>query len=140
MAQRIDDVDILRLRAEGMGHVEIAAALGCTTSVVSAQLARAREQARRDMANIAGERLVVADARIEWMLDKVAKMIASDIGFDDKKYKVAIALLERQAKMLGYDRQPDPNKGTEDWMEKASKEKLVEYAEELGLSVPTTFD
>jgi IS30 family transposase len=143
MAQRIEDVDILRMRAAGMDYGEISEALGVSRSTAHTHVQRAIEQARRDMAAIAQDRLALADARLEWMIEKVSRMIAVDCSasvFDDKKYKIVIGLLERQAKTLGYDRVKDANKGTDDWMTTASPEKLKEYAEELGLRVPSTFD
>lgn len=130
------------LRVRGKTYAEIAEALGISRATAHACVQRAIEQARRDVAKTAQERLAVADARIEWLIDRVARMIATDECFDDKKYKIVISLLERQAKMLGYDRgaKKDGYDETGDWMETAAPEKLREYAEELGLRVPSTFD
>ncbi len=145
MPQRMEDVDILRMRAEGKDYGEIAETLGISRSSAHTAVQRAIEQARRDMAAIAQDRLALADVRLEWMIERVSRMIAADCEsdpplFDEKKYKVVIGLLERQAKTLGYDRVKDANRGTDDWMATASPDKLREYAEELGLKVPTTFD
>lgn len=133
----MEDADILRLRAEGLGYGEIAERLKISRSTAHDAVQKAVESARREMAGIAAERLAVADARIEWLIDKVARMIATDEKFDDRKYKVVISLLERQAKMLGYDKEKarGPHEDTGDWLATASEEKLREYANELAESL-----
>jgi len=131
--------DVLALRAQGKTYPEIGSALGLSPSQVREAIDEATAETRERISELADERMVTADARIEWLLDKVSKLIAEDQGFDEKKYKVAIALLERQARLLGYDRRTEPGAIGGNWLDGQPPSKLRQIADDLGLKLPDAF-
>lgn len=130
---------IVGLRAEGKTYQEIADELGFSFTTVRREIEAYTADARERAADIAAERMALADARIEWLIERVSKAIATDEGFDAKKYKIAIELLTRQARLLGYDREPQAATTGDNWLNTAPPPELKRYAKELGLEIPETF-
>lgn len=135
------DAEIFALKAKGKTYKEISEALGIDPVELRERFRDAAADLRRRLADVAEERALVADYRIEWLLEKLAKMIDLDAdSFDEKKWKTFLALLERQAKMFGYDKQREVSKDpARDAFAAAKISKLREYARDLGLTIPETF-
>ncbi len=135
-----DDARIVEMKAQGHTHKEIAAELGIPVRTVADRLKDAAMDARRRVAEVAEERAAMQDARVEWLIQKVSEMIRTDGAvFDEKKWKVAIQLLERQAKLFGIDRAKDAGDRAGDWLSSATEQTLRDEAEKLGLKIPEKF-
>lgn len=63
------------------------------------------------------------------------------IKFDDRPFRVAVAIFERQARLLGLDvgRERD-TKGPTGWLDQAPIQQVVDYAKSLGMKTPGLFE
>ncbi len=135
-----DDSEILAMKAAGKTNAEICEHFGIDGTELRERLTDAAADFRRRLADVAEGRALLADARIEWMLEKLTAMIASDSVFDDRKWKVAILLLDRQAKLFGLDKAKESSVDLSlKSFDGVPEAKLKEYATDLGLNLPETF-
>lgn len=62
-------------------------------------------------------------------------------GFDDRPFRVAVAIFDRQAKLMGMDRGgTKADKSVTGWMDGAPIEQVVDYAKSLKMNIPTQFE
>lgn len=64
------------------------------------------------------------------------------VKFDDRPFRVAVMIMDRQAKLLGMDRGAghDPRRGPADWLDGAPIEQVVDYAKQLKMKIPSEFE
>lgn len=62
------------------------------------------------------------------------------VKFDDRPFRVAVSLFERQAKLMGFDRDKAMvARGPSGWISEAPIEEVEAYAKQLKMNVPTQF-
>lgn len=62
------------------------------------------------------------------------------VPFDDKPFRVAVLICERQAKLMGFDKGASNSEKGKGWLDGAPIEEVVAYAKQLRMNVPTQFD
>ena len=137
-----EKADILRMRSGGLSMVEIAEQTGLSLATVMRRLKEIADDTRDRHVEIADEMFAVHQARLEALYRKINERIAQLEVFDDRVFRAAVMVLERQAKLLGLDREKrDTGRaGQNDWIESATADEVVRRAKELGINVPEKFD
>lgn len=129
--------EILRLRTElCWSYRAIADEVGTSIDNVRYYIKKYVNETKAKHLDMLDERFVSQDDTINYLLSLVLERLK--LGYDRDSIKLAITLLERQSKLHGLDRN-SKEMNQETWMEKASNEELVKYAESMGLRLPTNF-
>lgn len=72
---------------------------------------------------------------------QVAGANVTPVKFDDRPFRVAVAIFERQARLLGLDVGKDRDtKGPTGWLDQAPIQQVVDYAKQLKMNIPTQFE
>lgn len=133
---------------------------GISVRQVSRILRAGAEQVRADTAGIVAEQFHLQLARLERLYSIVEMeiqayeeyMIAvrearaagtniTPVKFDERPFRVAVLIMDRQAKLLGLDRGgigPSDRSPTR-WLDEAPIEEVVSYAKQLKMNLPTEF-
>lgn len=131
---------IIELRAQGKGVREIASLMNMSADGVTETIGRIAEWAREKLKGRTEELFLVHDHRLEALYRKVQARIDAmdDQVFDDKVFRVALLILERQSRLYGLDKKGSGGNNVKkySWIENASPTELIEKAEAAGLSVP----
>jgi hypothetical protein len=130
-------------RCKGENPAVTAARLGITGRQAYRILRAAAERTRDHMVEILEARLAEHDAKCEWLYDVCARKIQTLVDkneFDANVIRAAIAVLERQAKLLGLDKTKlKQGPGNADWMDTADDAALVRAADRMGIKLPESF-
>lgn len=132
-------------RREGKLYTEIGVLLGEPAVNVRRALAALRVATTNEALDVADEYFNLHIERLEALWATVSSTINALLGFDDRVFKVALAVLERQAKLLGLDRgsggrNPTPRPSRDkDWLSEATPSELIAEIESYGLEVPKRF-
>lgn len=63
------------------------------------------------------------------------------VSFDDRPFRIAVAIFERQARLLGLDVGKDRDtKGPTGWLDQAPIQQVIDYAKQLKMNIPTQFE
>lgn len=132
------------LRRVGFSRQEIATAMGLDISTVERLLSKVLKELQVANASRAEEAYQLQDMRLEELYRRVHELIVKAEGFDDRLFKTAITILERQAKLLGLDKttRSSPVKlaaRDQKWMDEATPSELVAEVESYGIEVPARF-
>lgn len=133
---------VISLRAAGVPAKEIADSLGLSVPRVYQYLAEATTAARERNVDLVEEMFLLHQERLERLFRLAQAHIDKCETFDDRAFRVAILILERQARLLGLDKTPEKpggKSGGYDWLENSTKEELIAEAERRGLRVPEKF-
>ena len=142
---------IVELRAKGMLPREIGPTVGMTENAVYQVLREAAEEVRDRMQERIEQRFMEHDARYEYMYRQVQDKLSAAVSPDGvalmtlSEYagllRAAVAILERQAKLLGLDRNPGGAGGQRkgDWLDSATPKQLIDLAAKYGLDTPGKF-
>jgi len=144
-----DDVDleerVLRQVALGKTFGEVALKLGLDTQTIVAVVNNATNRVRDHSHDVAAEAFMVQCVVLRrWLAilhTHIEKIAASELPFDDRPFRVAVAVCDRQAKLLGFDkdkRGDAADKG--DWIKNAPFEQVLVYAKQMNYNLPTKFD
>jgi hypothetical protein len=136
---------VLRMLAQGQNNVQIAEALGITARQAAARIKEVVDQAREDAAAHVKLRFTQHDERCEYLYRCCLKRINSanlkhSGEFDDKAIRAAVAVLDRQARLLGLDR--TANTGGQNfnvWLDNQSGADLERLARQYGIEIPRPF-
>lgn len=135
------------MRQDGINLPDIAVALGIPASVIQAGLRAMSVLRSKEGLEQAEEFFQLHLDRLEKLWANVQDRINKLEAFDDRVFKLAIQILERQSRLLGLDRGTsgggrvnNPGKKKEaDWLEEATPMELVTEIESYGLEVPARF-
>lgn len=135
---------VLKMRHDGKVLREIATELGVSYTSVKSAVATYRVQMSAEMLEVADEYFQLHVDRLEGLWARVQKELTALPQFDEKVFKVAIQILERQAKLLGLDRGNRAagvprTGGQKDWLAEATPSELIAEIESYGLQVPERF-
>lgn len=132
---------VVELRTQGYRAPEIANHLGLDQTTVNRHIKAAVEEFHKDITDVIRERTQTHDDRCEDLYSRIHAEIRHDPEFDPDKYRLAIAILERQSKLLGLDKAkvPGDNKNRQDWLAEATPAELEAEALRMGIPVPQKF-
>lgn len=139
---------VLKMLARGETNVKIGEALGITTKQAAARVKEVVEQAREDSRAHVLKRFTQHDERCEYLykvcLKRINKMNLKhqdgEWDFDDKAIRAAVAVLDRQARLLGLDK--SVNTGGQNfnaWLDNQSGADLERLARQYGIDLPEKF-
>lgn len=155
------DREIVEAATKGMRVHEIAAEFGLSDRQVSRILRDAAERVRADAAEVAADAFHLQRERLERMyrlvemeLQRYEQAMAGWLElpeadrrrmpaphFDDKPFRVAVMIFDRQARLMGFDRGGKVDTiGPSGWLDQAPIEQVAAYAKQLGMTLPTQFD
>jgi hypothetical protein len=130
---------VIRLRAEGKSTIQIGEKLGVPDRTVRNWLAEASAELRAENRAFAAEMFTIHQQRCEDLYARVRKKLKNQFSID--LVKVALLILDRQSRLLGLDRAGRGNTPmSNDWLENATTQELIDRAKELGVPVPEKFD
>lgn len=139
----IDADEILRLRAAGHTYSQIAQQTGVEERQAKRAVRDTVLAVRADLSDDVAEMFLLHHERLENLFRIVRERIENQPAFDDRPFKLAITILERQARLWALDRTgPAGNgkdKGTYDWLQNATPSDLIAEAERYGIKVPERF-
>lgn len=143
---------IIELRAQGVSVPKIVEQLAKDDTPLAYntvyQIVREYANAVRDEALQRGEeRFAEHDARYEYLYGQIQRRLAraaENDEYDDGKFaalvRAAVAVLDRQARLLGIDKVKTPNSPAQhDWLDRATPGQLVELAQKFELKLPEKF-
>jgi hypothetical protein len=132
---------VIRLRSEGKSSYEIGQTLGVPDRTVRNWLSEASQQVRAENRQFTSEMFTIHQHRCESLYAMVRKRLEDPISFTTDLVKVALAILDRQSRLLGLDRTKNAGRtNSNDWLENASTEELVQAARDAGIPVPESFN
>ncbi len=133
------EAEVIRLRSQlRMRPPTIAQNMGLSVLSVNTIIKNYVAKVRAGITELIEQRAVEQDETIEYLLAEVLKVLAK--GYDKDAIKCAIMLLERQAKLHGFDKASvKAGMHDKDWIEEASDAELVDYAKTMGLRLPESF-
>lgn len=143
-----DERDVLRervveLRVAGETPAQIAAQLQISTPTVYRLIEEAAEESSARLAQLVDQRRMEQDQRVEYLLSLCMKRVRERFAAGlpiEKDLKNAVALFDRQARLLGLDVARGPGGHNKlDWLETAPFEAVVTEAERMGLIRPGEF-
>jgi hypothetical protein len=133
---------IVSLRASGKSATDIAEAIGCDVRTVYRSIKDEAEKVRAGTAELVSSMFMLHQERLERLWAKAQERIdaledtASSADFCHA-VRAAIMILERQARLLGLDREKAGGRGAAaDWLDTASEAELRVTAERYGLRIP----
>lgn len=105
------------------------------------------QSVRESILELGTNRFAEADARLEYLYRQVVRRLrkaAVAPECDDAKYaaliRAALAVLERQARLLGLDKTKERGgTGNSDWLEGKTPAQLVQLAGQWGIQLPERF-
>lgn len=143
---------VIELRAQGLSVPKIAKQIAQEGFDLSCQTCYqiVREYAETVRENAVGwgeERFAEADARLEYLYAQIQERLAAaalNPLCDDGKFaglvRAAVAVLDRQARLLGLDRTKAlGGTGQHDWLDKTTPAQLAALAEKFDLKLPKQF-
>lgn len=69
------------------------------------------------------------------------EVTVTPVRFDDRPFRVAVAIFERQSRLMNLDRNGQVDKkGPTGWLDQAPIQEVVDYAKQLKMKVPTQFE
>lgn len=136
---------VLNMLAQGKNNVQIGEALGITARQAAARIKEVVDQAREDAQAHVKLRFTQHDQRCEYLYKMCLKRINSahlkhSGGFDDRAIRAAVAVLDRQARLLGLDK--SANTGGQNfnvWLDNQSGADLERLARQYGIDLPQPF-
>lgn len=142
-----DREKVMSLRMKGKTREEIAKELDLSVRSVDQAINTTITELRDAAPLIVEEMFSVHQLRLEALYQIVQKKIDEMLDFDERLFKVALSILERQSKLLGLDRdkvktktsRADRYHETTDWLEDATPSELIHEAESYGITVPEKF-
>lgn len=141
---------VLDLLAEGKTHVEIAKLLGLSVRQVATRVREVVAEARENARDHVNLRFTQHDERLEYLYKMCLKRINAmnlrqnaddEWGFDDKAVRAAVAVLDRQARLLGLDRTVNTGgQNFNSWLDNQSGADLERLAVQYGIDLPKKFE
>lgn len=143
---------VLDWLAEGKTNIEIAGILNLPVKVVATRVREVVAEARADARAHVQKRFTQHDERLEFLYKCCLKRINAmnlrqnanpnnEWGFDEKAVRAAVCVLERQARLLGIDKNVSvggPN--FNGWLDNQSGADLERLALSYGIDLPKPFD
>ena len=139
------DSQIVKMRAQGIPSQRIADELNIDVQLVYKALREAAEEVRDGMLELVQQRIMEHDTRYEYMYRQVQEKIEQADGLDLKEFanliRAAVAILERQARLLGLDKAVITGvRAEKDWLESATPKELIDIAKRFDLVIPEKFE
>jgi hypothetical protein len=132
--------DVMERRARGESHESIAKDLGVQVRAVHRWIKEVVDEVRLRSVDYAEEMFVIHSNRLESLYQRVQKYIDEMVLFDEKMFRIAVLVLERQSKLLGLDKAGKPvGADAYEWLKNATPDQLIQHAKDMGLRVPEKF-
>lgn len=134
---------ILQHLALGKSVGEISLALNIDAQTIRSVINNATNRVREHSHDLAAEAFMLQVVLLRrWLaiLHTHIEDAASDKRFDDRPFRVAVQVCDRQAKLLGFDKDKRNADDRNDWIKNAPIEQVLIYARQMKYELPTKFD